>query len=277
MLKKTVMAVLCFLALFGCYKMEQSVYQNATYASYKQQKIESTKQPLTNRAVKETLQQQVQNENKAKIEKESKKIAYLTFDDGPSEVTPKILEALREQGIKATFFLIGNAITKENEELVKEMAQEGHTIGIHTYCHEKNKIYCSAQAYLEDFNKAYKRIYEVTGIKPKIFRFPWGSANNYLAKISNPVIHELESRGFTYFDWNVSAEDSVGTPTKASILNNIKKDYRRYDNPVILMHDSSINELTANTLPEIIEIIKAGGYTFDTLDHMENAYQYPRD
>ena len=79
----------------------------------------------------------------------------------------------------------------------------------------------------------------------------------------------MERRGYCYYDWNVSAEDSVGKPTSYSILANIFKDVFRYDTPVILMHDSATNALTVSMLADIIKEIKEAGYEFDTLDNRE--------
>lgn len=198
-----------------------------------------------------------------------KKIAYLSFDDGPSEETIKVLDILKEEGIHATFFLIGEEITPEREDIVRRIVEEGHTIGLHTYCHDYTKMYHSVDAFLEDYEKVYQRIYEVTGKKPVIFRFPGGSKNKYVSRIAKEVIKEMERRGFCYYDWNVSAEDSVGRPTAYSIRANIFKDVFRFEQPVILMHDSAINKVTISCLPDIIKEIRKAGYEFDTLDHRE--------
>ena len=200
---------------------------------------------------------------------EEERIAYLTFDDGPSSVTGDILDTLKEEGIRATFFVLGSTMTEQGEENLKRMAREGHTIGIHTYSHEYQDIYASVESFLEDFNRVYEQITELTGVKPAIFRFPWGSYNEYCREIKDEIVEELGRRGFTYYDWNVSAEDSVGTPTAESIYENIRKDYTKYTQPVILMHDSGSNALTAQILPEVIRMIRESGYTFDTLDHRE--------
>lgn len=205
-----------------------------------------------------------------------KKTAYLTFDDGPSEITEEILDILKKEDIRATFFLIGKQITEDTEPILKRMAEEGHLIGVHTYSHKSDEIYSSAKAYVEDAQKTADRIEEVTNIKPVFYRFPWGSVNCYLSGICDEIIKQMEKKGYTYFDWNVSAEDSVGKPTKASILKNIRKDYAKYNEPVLLMHDSSINKVTAQALPEIIKELKEQGYTFDTIDHREKPYQYPK-
>ena len=197
------------------------------------------------------------------------KTAYLTFDDGPSENTIRVLDILKQEGIHATFFLIGEEITPEREEIVKRIVEEGHTIGLHTYCHDYQKMYRSVEAFLEDYENVCERICEVTGQVPGIFRFPGGSANYYARGIIGEIKTEMERRGFCYYDWNVSAEDSVGTPTRYSIRANIFKDVFRYDRPVILMHDSMSNGLTASMLTDIITEIRDAGYAFDTLDHRE--------
>ncbi|MBQ9118524.1 MAG: polysaccharide deacetylase [Lachnospiraceae bacterium] len=221
--------------------------------------------------------EEVQGQSAAEVEKQqesegvkvAQKIAYLTFDDGPSELTPQVLDVLKEQGIKATFFLVGEEITAEREETVRRMVQEGHTIGLHTYSHDYAKLYRSVDSFLSDYEKAFLKIYEVTGIKPVLYRFPGGSRNAHAGGICREIAAEMERRGFCYYDWNVSAEDSVGTPTAYSIRTNIFKDVYRYNEPVVLMHDSGINRLTLELLPEIIHTLKESGYEFGTLENRE--------
>lgn len=198
-----------------------------------------------------------------------KKIAYLTFDDGPSKNTFRILDILEEADIKATFFIVGSVIDEEGEVCLKRMMNEGHTIGIHTYSHVCSEIYCSVERYLEDFNKVYRQIHEITGERVNIYRFPWGSNNGYSLGIKDALISEMERRGFTCYDWNVDANDSVGRPTEYSIKKNIRKDIKGQDHPVILLHDSSVNDLTVRTLPGILGMITDMGYEFDTLDKRE--------
>ena len=203
-----------------------------------------------------------------------KKIAYITFDDGPSDNTYDILDILEEKDIKATFFIVGSSISKNDESSLKRMVNEGHTIGIHTYSHMCNEIYCSVERFLDDFNLVYEQIYDITGKRVNIYRFPWGSNNKFNKKIKDALIDEMVRRGFSCYDWNVSADDSIGRPSPYSILHNIKKDIKRQNQPIILMHDSPINDLTVKMLPEIIKMISDMGYEFDTLDHRE-PYQFP--
>lgn len=275
MSKKIVVAVFFVLALVFCYQLERNIYKTKTYSFYKELKSKIPNDNQEEIESKEILQQEVFKENQ--IVQNDKKIAYLTFDDGPSKITPEVLKVLEEKKVNATFFLIGNQITEETIPILKQSVEDGNCIGVHTYCHEKETIYCSVECFLADFDQAYNAIKTNLGVEPKIFRFPWGSANGYLSQIGEEVISTLEAKGFTYFDWNVSAEDSVGSPSSSSIMSNIKKDYGKYNQPVILMHDSCINSVTAQTLPQVIDELKAAGYEFDTLDHMQTPCQYPRD
>lgn len=198
-----------------------------------------------------------------------KKIAYLTFDDGPSTNTFEILDILDEKNVRATFFIVGSAITKEGEDALRRMANEGHTIGIHSYSHICDEIYCSVERFLEDYNTVYNQIYEITGKRASIYRFPWGSNNGYTKGIKDILIDEMKRRGFACYDWNVDSNDSVGRPTAYSIKRNVEKDLESHDYPIILMHDSGINKLTVQILPDIIDMIRKKGYDFDTLDNRQ--------
>ena len=138
----------------------------------------------------------------------SPKTLYLTFDDGPSEEnTEKVLDILKERGIKATFFLIGENVRKY-PDVARRIAAEGHTIGIHSDSHNYDVIYKSADAFISDFEKAHKTVYEVTGVDTKLFRFPGGSINDYNKNVSADIIEEMTERGYIYYDWNASLEDA---------------------------------------------------------------------
>lgn len=206
---------------------------------------------------------------------EVKKIAYLTFDDGPSEITPDILDTLKKKEAKATFFLVGNEITPEREQIVRRELEEGHSIGVHTFSHKKDELYCDEKNFFEDFNQCRDRIQQVTGESPTLHRFPWGSNNNYVCPIVDDLIEKLAAQNVKSFDWNVSGEDSVGRNVpKAVIYRNIVKDLERYDQPIILLHDSNTMNNTSAVLGEIIDFIKEKGYAFGTLDQREE-YTFP--
>lgn len=208
-------------------------------------------------------------EDKEVYKNDNDKIAYLTFDDGPSRQTQTVLDILAQYQIKASFFVVSGNITESGKEALQRAVAEGHVIGMHSDTHEYKKIYASVEALLKDYEKVFTMIRETTGVTPMIYRFPGGSYNTIGKSCIHKVIPEMERRGFVYFDWNVTAEDAVGTPTASSIKKNIFENLEQTVQPVILMHDGASNRLTVEVLPEIIEELIQRGYSFDTLDHRE--------
>ena len=200
----------------------------------------------------------------AKVTKSEPKTVYLTFDDGPSAKTAEILDILKKDNIKATFFIIGKEGAKE-KDLLKRMADEGHTIGIHTYSHVYGSIYESVESYLDDFYRTYKLIDDTTGIKPEVFRFPGGSINKYNSQNYEEIIAEMTRRGFTYYDWNASSGDANLSATANSVYSNTVRSSENKDRIILLMHDSISKTYTVQALPGIIEYYKAQGYQFDRI------------
>ena len=170
----------------------------------------------------------------------SQPVVYLTFDDGPSCLTQQYLDILKKHDIPATFFLIGQQVV-EMPEVVERELKEGHEVGVHTYTHESCDIYQSCEAYYEDVHKVKDLLEEKFRYQPKLWRFPWGSANCYIRSYKEEIVERLHEEKMEFADWNVSAEDSVGHPGVESILANVKKDAFRVQDPVVLMHDSGSN------------------------------------
>ncbi|MEG2679703.1 MAG: polysaccharide deacetylase family protein, partial [Oscillospiraceae bacterium] len=137
--------------------------------------------------------------------------------------------------------------------------------GIHTYTHEYKNIYASVEAYLDDFNLMYQMVYEATGVKPELFRFPGGSINGYNGALYQPLIAEMTRRGFTYFDWNVSGADARVGATAESItkatLEGLANSYRS----IVLLHDAADKDETVRALPAIISGIQQQGFSFAPL------------
>lgn len=202
------------------------------------------------------------------------KTVFLTFDDGPSRNTVKILDTLAEYDVCATFFVIGENLTEDGLEIAKRASEEGHMLGMHTETHQYDKIYHSVESFLADYDKLASRFVEAFGECPAIFRFPGGSYSAYINPIKIDLKEELSRRGFLGYDWNVSGEDSVGTPTAASIKKNIFDTIDGQKQPIILLHDSPCSNLTAEVLPDILEKLIADGYQFRTLECRE-PYQFP--
>ena len=212
----------------------------------------------------------VSSDNKGRL----KKTAYLTFDDGPSDRTEEVLDILKENDINATFFLIGNQINKSTKKTLKRLVKEGNQVAVHTYCHEADCIYDSADTYYNDVMKAAKRIKKYTGVDPKIYRFPWGSVNGYIKNYRKDIIMRLKKEGFEYCDWNVSGEDSIRSPRARQIINNVKSNYRVYNEPVILLHDANARKETVKALPVIIKMYKDAGYSFDIIENRNKPCQW---
>ncbi len=198
----------------------------------------------------------------------SDKTIYLTFDDGPSENTLDVLSILDKYDIKATFFMSGSE-TEQGMEIMKKVADSGHMIGVHSYCHDYDTIYKDVESYLDDFNNTYNIIYNATGVKPQIFRFPGGSINSYNRLVYRQLTSEMTRRGFVYYDWNVSAEDASSRATWTSIYNNVLNGIEKNSNKraIVLMHDSAGKHTTVNTLEDIIIELKNQGYEFAPLDN----------
>ena len=196
-----------------------------------------------------------------------KGVIYLTFDDGPTtSITPKILDILKEKNVKATFFILNYNSNTEN--LVKREISEGHTVGIHGYSHDYSAIYKSVDAYMNNITKLQEKIKKSTGYNATITRFPGGSSNTvsrYNPGIMTILSNEVVSRGYKYFDWNVSSGDAGGARTSQDVYNNVINRLRKNRANVVLMHDFSGNTKTLNALADIIDYGLNNGYTFSNI------------
>lgn len=203
-----------------------------------------------------------------KTDDNTQKIIYLTFDDGPSENTEKILDTLDRYGIKATFFVTGQYGTKEERETrYQKILDSGNVIGLHTYSHNYDKIYASTDAFLKDLNKIYTEVYEATGFRASLIRFPGGSVSQHNQHICKELIQEIEGRGFTYHDWAVSCGDAEGKQLSAStIAEETVKACADRTKSVVLFHDTPSQGETVKALPSLIESLMSKGYEFRALD-----------
>ena len=198
----------------------------------------------------------------AQLEESTKKI-FLTFDDGPGgKVTEEILNILKENDVKATFFLIGELVEK-HPDLVKRMNDEGHSIGVHTFTHERNKIYRNDSSFLEENLKAQESIEKVIGKKVFSLRFPFGS-NNSTYTLKRSLVDSLHEQGFRIYDWTVDSTDALNPNLSPSSI--IQKSISNSDYIVLLMHCGYSNNNSAKALPSIIKHFKSAGYSFEVID-----------
>jgi len=195
------------------------------------------------------------------------KKVYLTFDDGPSSNTGKILDILNSYGVKGTFFVVGR-LSDTTSPMYKRIVDEGHSIGMHSYTHIYDEIYASKDAFIYDIDRIQSLIYEQTGVLSKIYRFPGGSSNTVSRTDISVLAEELKKRDIAYYDWNVVSGDAssrYGLP-KDEIVRNCTQKALGYEEAVILMHDLPEKATTVEALPEIIEYFQALGVEIVPID-----------
>lgn len=193
------------------------------------------------------------------------KTIYLTFDDGPSAHTGRLLDILKQYDVKATFFVMGNA--RIYPDYVRRIVDEGHSIGIHSVTHDYNQIYASEEAFFSDLTGMQSIIEELTGVKTYLMRFPGGSSNkvsSFNPGIMTRLTRKVEEAGFTYFDWNVSSGDAGATKSTKTVYNNVTTGITGKKVSVVLQHDSK--DYSIDAVESIIKWGLANGYTFRTLD-----------
>lgn len=197
----------------------------------------------------------------------NEKVVYLTFDDGPSENTKKIMDILAKYDAKATFFVTGR--NQDYNYLIKDAYNAGHTIALHTYSHEYSTVYASVDAYFDDLNKVGQMVKKEIGFVPHYIRFPGGSSNTvsrrYCQGIMSTLTKEVVEKGYQYYDWNGDSTDASGNHVAVDKL--IRNGISCHDNNVmILCHDTQAKDTTVQALPAIIEHYKNLGYTFKGID-----------
>ncbi len=193
------------------------------------------------------------------------KRVFLTFDDGPSKkVTIPILDLLKQENIKATFFTLGSRI-EFYPEIVEREYKEGHYVANHGYSHNYSSIYSSTNAVLDEYNKTEQLIKNAIGdqnYSSHLFRFPGGSKGGRYRDIKNETINVLNENNILYVDWNALNGDSEGKKTREEMMQYLKETIGNKQTVVILMHDAGDKTLTYEMLPEVIAYLREQGYSF---------------
>ena len=190
----------------------------------------------------------------------------MTFDDGPSStVTPLILDTLKAENIKATFFLLGSRV-ELNPEIVKREYEEGHYLASHGYSHVYSQIYASPQSVLDEYNNCIRAIQNAIGVpeyNPHLFRFPGGFKGGKYSKIKEEAHNLLEQNNIVHVDWNALTSDAAGAKTTEEFIAQLEKTVPKYNSVVVLMHDAGNKKATAEALPTIISYFRERGYEFE--------------
>lgn len=199
---------------------------------------------------------------------EEGKRVFLTFDDGPTkEVTPHILDILKEYNIKATFFVLGT-YAKKNPDIIKRAYDEGHYIANHGYSHKYSTIYKSADTVLEEYNKTEEIIKDALNdesYSSHLFRFPGGSHGGPYENIKKQARKKLKEEGIAYLDWSALTYDAIGVNSKDKILENLESTINGWNNVVVLMHDAADKQITYESLEDIIKYLQKEGYAFKNI------------
>lgn len=187
------------------------------------------------------------------------KVVYITIDDGPSQYTDQIINILRDNNIKATFFMIEGRM-QEYQDQVKNIVNSGNVAGFHSVSHDVNKLYVNNDSAKQEFDVNQATFNSITGQNSNIIRLPYGS------KPYTPVesYEELVNAGYKLWDWNLDTVDWCSTPEQ--IISNVKKYSVNKDNIVLLMHE---REQSVKALEEIIKYYKDEGYEFLTINEHE--------
>lgn len=199
------------------------------------------------------------------------KVAYLTFDDGPTKIaTTKILDILKENDVHASFFVIGYRV-QEFPDIVKREYEEGHFIANHGYSHNNSKLYKSKDAFINEIMSTDEAISSAIGVSnyhSHIFRFPNGSKSKNYASYKKLCKDYLKEIGYGYVDWNALNNDSIKKYSSYELLSNLKKSSKNKNCLVILMHDTSDVSKSYESLDDSIKYLKEQGYCFKTFEEL---------
>ena len=191
--------------------------------------------------------------------KPSGKVIYLTFDDGPSKYTERLLEILKKYNVKATFFVVKTGYS----HLIDDIVDQGHAIAAHSYSHDYQNIYSSEEAYFADLQKILDLIKSQSGADTKLLRFPGGSSNTasrFNEGIMSRLTNEVVDKGYRYFDWNVDSNDAGGARTAEKVYENVVNGVQGRRISIVLQHDTKSYSVEA--VEKIIVWGLENGYTF---------------
>lgn len=193
------------------------------------------------------------------------KVAYLTFDDGPSrDITPQILDILKQEQVPATFFVLGSRV-ELHPELLKREFDEGHYIANHGYSHNYSQIYTSRDTVFEEYAKTEGVIKNALGnqdYNSYLFRFPGGSSGGRYATVKAEAKDLLISYGIANTNWNCLTGDAEGKNTAEKSFDYFQQTMQGHGGLIVLMHDANDKTYTVEALPSVISYLREQGYIF---------------
>lgn len=241
-------------------KKQESVVEELAKAAKQKQEEEERKKKLPQ--LTEVGKQNIEN-----IYHSETKRAFLTFDDGPSNVTHQLLDTLKNENVKATFFMLGSNV-EIFPETTKRVYDEGHYIANHGYTHVYSSIYSSPQAVLDEFNQCNDAVKKAIGApeyNSHLFRYPGGLPGGKYAEIKQEAKQLLYDNNIVNIDWNALTGDAeTQHPTQEGLMDKLRQTTEDKNSVVILMHDAQAKKITADILPQIISYLREQGYEFKT-------------
>lgn len=254
--------------------------EGADYLTYRSSKEALANNPNASSGVFAEMQKPMLGSASSKMNQVSnteegteRKRVYLTFDDGPSNYTGQILDILAANDVKATFFVIGKS--QEYHGYYKRIVDEGHTIGLHSFSHVYTDVYESLDAFKNEIQLLRELIYDVTGEKCNIFRFPGGSSNQVSQLPIGEYVKYLNEEEIKYYDWNALNGDAVEKElTPEELVDNIMIDVSHNQDSIVLMHDLQTTHATVESLQLLIDTLKSNGYEILPIDEKTPLIQH---
>ncbi|WP_022747989.1 polysaccharide deacetylase family protein [Lachnobacterium bovis] len=204
------------------------------------------------------------------VQKDNLNKVYLTFEGGPSENTQRLLDVLKEQNVKATFFVDGNE-SVQAKNIYKRIVDEGHTLGMRSYTNKLNQVYNSKETFEQDFFHLQKLLYNNTGVKCKYYRF-LGSSNNRISNVSMSVFVDfLKKHNITYVDWNVTEILSLNSEDR---IQKMEQEIAKNKISVVLLHDGIVESTTVENLGRLINDLKKSKSQILPIDKDANVIQF---
>ncbi|KYG29547.1 polysaccharide deacetylase family protein [Alkalihalobacillus trypoxylicola] len=265
-----ILILFCLILMSGCqqnhYEKEISeetlLSQSITLDENKEkEELTHTEEKIENEATSEDTEELIDIDTEDNV-------VYLTFDDGPNLATSTILEVLQEYDAEATFFLM-EPLMREYPQLVQNILDENHAIGLHGVTHNKDKFYESEQSALNEMLQGQETLKDLTGVHTNLIRTPYGSIP-YLTESYRELFQE---NNFKIWDWNVDSSDwsLTGQQYVDSVINQIEKLDQANITPIILLHDTAE---TAEHLPTLLTYLKNNHFTMKKLTDQLKPYQF---
>ncbi len=254
--------IMCLFLLVKVHSLEKQIetitkVSDSGVVKAQKKEVKTTKAPIKASTAEPTI--------KPTDDTTTKKV-YLTFDDGPGSQTGKILDILKKNHVKATFFVTGKE-DASSKKIYQRIVKEGHTLAMHSYSHIQDVIYDSKEAFEKDLKQINRCLYEATGVHTKFYRFPGGSSTQNTSLPIQNFIDVLKKNHYLYLDWNVISPDiNNANATKEQVVTGVMQGVDAYDTAVVLMYDVADKPMTVKALPSIIKQIKAKNYELLPVD-----------